>query len=197
VAGLRAALWDRRIARASGLALGVYLLAHVMELTSSLAGREAFAARAGAAVPPWVRALVLVPLGLHAARSLRRVEGGAGAYRHEGLWRIQRLAGLCLLAFLVVHLGQAFVPARLEGQVAVYDRLAASLSLPLFAGVYVLGLAAAALHLAQGLEAVAAGLPAPRARALRAFGLGAGALVFVLGVDVLSHFTSGRALFAP
>jgi succinate dehydrogenase/fumarate reductase cytochrome b subunit len=192
---LVAALTDRRAASASGLILAAYLVAHLLELTSSLGGRDAFVGRLGAIVPPWLRGALLLPLGLHAALYLRRAEG-SGRHLDEGVRRLQRLAGLVTLAFLVVHIGQAYVPALLEGQEAVYDRLVHALSLPAFAGVYVVGLAAASLHLAQGLEAVACAQPAPRVLIARALGVTLALLVFLLGVDVLSHFTAGRALFA-
>jgi len=190
---LVAALTDRRAASASGLVLALYLVAHVAELTSSLRGREAFVGRLGALVPPWLRALVLLPLALHAGVYRRHAEG-SGRHLDDGVRKLQRLAGLGVLAFLVVHLGQAYVPALLEGQEAVYERLRHVLSLPVFAGIYVVGITAAALHLAQGLEAAASTLAAPRARLVRSLGVALALLVFALGVGVLSHFTAGRAL---
>lgn len=192
---LLAALTGRRVTSALGLVLAVYALFHVAELSSSVAGREAFVSRSGALIAPWLRGLIFVPIVLHASLALRPVDG-KGRHRDEGVRRLQHLAGFVLAVFLVVHLGQVYLPALLEGQAAVYDELSHLLSLPVFAGIYVFGVAATALHLAQGVEAASTTLSPERARVARVLALVLGFVVFGAGVNVVSHFASGRALVA-
>ncbi len=191
------------LARGCGLALAAFLLLHVWETSSAIAGREAYLARPLAAVPSWARAALLAPLVFSHLRLLgaRRAADDAARYPDVGVRKLQWLAGVVVLAFLVVHLGHALVPALLGGDVEAYERLRLDLAQPAYVGIYVVGIAAASLHFAQGLEAasgdIAARFGENRAAAARAVGLAAGVALFAVAINTLSHFAAGRALVAP
>src|SRR5699024_763320 len=67
-------------------------------------------------------------------------------------------SAIALAGFLVVHLGHVFIPALQGDDVALYERLRHDLSHAGFVAVYIVGIAAACLHFAQGIEAASMGL---------------------------------------
>ena len=84
------------------------------------------------------------------------------------------------------------------GPFGLYEALRTDLPHPLFLGVYVLGLTALCVHVAQGVGAFAATWSlAPSARARRAW-RGAGGVVAVVRwvglLNTTSHFATGEAL---
>ena len=128
---------------------------------------------------------------------------GAGPYRTAGCVRLQKLAGGLAWGFAVVHLVFLWSMTVRAGPAALshYELMRSFLSRPLVLGVYVGGLAALGLYLAQGAAASfrAWGFARRRGTSL-ATELSctlASALVMLLAVNVLSHFATGRAYWTP
>lgn len=159
--------------------------------------------------------LVYAPLAGHAALGVWRVAGRSpslpGAAVPDGNWPgpwgsvLQRLSALALLVFLILHVWQ-FEGRLWSGELRRADFfpvLCASLSstalggVPLVAIGYLLGVAAASLHLAQGLYH--AGLswgvvaPARRERLGRACALG-GIVLFAAGALIIIDLATGSVL---
>jgi succinate dehydrogenase hydrophobic anchor subunit len=189
------------MARVSGLVLAALVVLHVVETSSAIFGREAFLSRSAALVPSWARALVLLPLVGHASSLFRTRELTAGRYPDAGVRKLQRLSGALLLVFLVVHLGHALVPALTTDAAAAYERLRHDLGQPLYLVVYIVGIAATSLHLAQGMEAASSDVVLRfgerPARIVRALGVATAIAVFAVAMNTLSHFAAGRALVLP
>ena len=123
----------------------------------------------------------------------------AHPYRSTGCVRLQKLAGGVAWGLLFAHLILQWVMTLRVGPVALshYELLRGFLSSPPVLAFYVLGLAGLGAYLAQGVAA-----------SFRAWGLGtrpggsrwlelgctvASAMVTLMAVNVLSHFTTGRA----
>jgi succinate dehydrogenase/fumarate reductase cytochrome b subunit len=184
--------------------LAGFLVFHVLETSSAIHGRAAFVERAAAAIPAWVRALViLAALALH-VRSVLRVRREDARGRGDtdpGVERLQFGLGVVLLAFLTVHLGHALVPALRVDASAVYERLRHDLSQPPFVGLYVVGITAACLHFAQGIEAASGELSrrfGPRAvRSARLAGFVTAVALFAVAMNTLAHFVVGQPFFLP
>jgi succinate dehydrogenase/fumarate reductase cytochrome b subunit len=182
----------------------VFLVLHVLETSRASFGRAAFVDRPSAVFPAWLRGLlVLGAVGFH-ARLLFRVGGDArreARYPDAGVRRLQLASGIVVAAFLVVHLGHAFVPALSGGAAAVYERLRHDLALAPYVGIYVVGIAATCLHFAQGVEAAASDLSrrfgAGAVRSARALGLASAVALFLVAMNTLSHFAVGRSFFLP
>jgi succinate dehydrogenase / fumarate reductase cytochrome b subunit len=159
--------------------------------------------------------LVYAPLAGHALLGLWRAAGrsrsAAGAAAADGNWPVpwgntlQRLSALALLVFLVLHVWQ-FEGRLWSGELRRADFfpvLCASLSSTAFGGVplvalgYLLGVAAASTHLAQGLYH--AGLsygvvsPARRERLGRVCVLG-GITLFAAGALIIIELATGSVL---
>ena len=159
--------------------------------------------------------LVYAPLIAHAALGLGRVlahpSSAVGAAPADGHWPVpwggvlQRLSALALLVFLLLHVWQ-FEGRLWSGELRREDFfpvLCASLSstalggVPLVALGYLLGVAAASVHLAQGLYH--AGLswgvvaPARRERLGRACLLG-GIALFAAGALIIIELATGSVL---
>jgi succinate dehydrogenase / fumarate reductase cytochrome b subunit len=160
-------------------------------------------------------ALVYVPLAGHAALGVWRVAGRSPAVTKAGAsdpdWPVpwgsalQRVSALALLVFLLLHVWQ-FEGRLWAGELRRADFfpvLCASLSstalggVPLVAIGYLLGIAAASVHLAQGLYH--AGLswgvvaPAGRERLGRACVLG-GITLFAAGALIIVQLATGSVL---
>jgi succinate dehydrogenase/fumarate reductase cytochrome b subunit len=159
--------------------------------------------------------LVYAPLAGHALlgswRVARRSPTAPGAAAPDGNWPVpwgntlQRLSALALLVFLVLHVWQ-FEGRLWSGELRRADFfpvLCASLSSTAFGGVplvalgYLFGVAAASVHLAQGLYH--AGLswgvvaPARRERLGRACVLG-GITLFAAGALIIIELATGSLL---
>jgi len=174
----------------------------------ALRGAPSYAASSPASwlfLTAWTIA-TLVFLGAY-ARGWSRLglpgEDDAGPYRSAGCVGLQKLAGAIAWAFLVGHLAIHWAMTFRVGPVALshYELLRTFLSRPLVLGLYMLGLAAVGLYLAQGIAA-----------SFRAWGLGtrpessrwlevgctlASAIMMLMAVNVLSHFATGRAYWMP
>lgn len=197
--------------------LAAWLVVHLVEVWSALGGRAEWNARiAITASPGWLVGkglLVLVPLVLHAALGVRGAWRGfarreedderasrESAYGGRGLRALQWGTGLVALVFLVAHLAQLWLPLAL-GHVSgpwLYEVQMVEFGTPLWIGVQAAGLAAVCLHVAQGVPAALVSLGfVEEASAHRRARIVAGALallVWMLLVDVTSHFASGAAL---
>lgn len=158
--------WLRWHAWLGAVPLAGYVLLHVgAQVLALRAGPEQRALEAAwERAPLWdgvVLVCVLLPLLAHVALGSRRLaDPGADPYWPAPLGRsLQRASALVLLAFLCAHVWQ-LSGRRWLGELQRADYLAelcGSLSstalggVPLVAIGYLLGMAAAALHLAQGL----------------------------------------------
>ncbi|MCA9580365.1 MAG: hypothetical protein KC416_01145 [Myxococcales bacterium] len=119
------------------------------------------------------------------------------AYLSPGLWRVQHGArgAAALLAagpLLVLLLGSMAG----SDPAALYDRLRIDLGRPLVLLVVLAGLSATAFVIGQGVPAfhkIWTGRPA-RAPAPRLLGVAAGVLFWLLSVNVVGYYSTGRAL---
>lgn len=105
--------------------------------------------------------VIFLPLAFHAvygcfiaARGQENYTKSVYKYRENRYYFLQRLSGLFLVAFLIYHYADAPIRALKDGHEAIYyDAWATKLSsfgyLPLV--MYVLGVTAAAYHLAYGI----------------------------------------------
>ena len=209
--------WVRWQAWVGVVPLAGYLVVHLLVQASALWGPRTYArfAERAAWLVPLEIALVYLPLVLHAALGACRVARPASA-AGEGGWAgplgrpAQQLSGAVLFVFVIAHAWQFRVPAW-RGELAAsdyYPALCASLSTTAWGGVpivavgYLLGLAAAALHGAQGLYHAALRLGWVGARRQRRWGLcctAFGLFVFGLGALIVIDLATGSVLihFSP
>lgn len=160
--------WWRWHARLGAIPLAGYVAIHLgAQIVALSSGPEQRALQAAWEREPFwdvvVLALVLLPLVAHAALGLWRVAGAASDT--DRFWpppvgrALQRASALVLAVFLAAHVWQ-FQGRRWLGElerIDYFSELCSSLSstvmggIPLVAIGYLLGVAAVALHLAQGL----------------------------------------------
>ena len=200
----------RRWHRISGaLALGLFLVGHLVTNASVVAGETAYrrvvVAAAGSPVIVAVQLLVLVALGVHAGYGLvllKRPGSDAAAERYgdRRLWAAQRALATIVLVFLAVHLGEVAIPRLTAGLSpnAYYTVLAAHLSwtwagVPWLAVFYLVGLAATATHFANGLFAAAGGR-AETGKRVRRTTIALGIVLFLLGAAAVVSFATGTRL---
>lgn len=129
--------------------------------------------------------------------------GEAGPYRTSGCMHLQKLAGAAAWSLLLGWIGLLWWMTLRVGPVALshYELLRIILSRPVVMACCVFGLAALGLYLSQGLAA-----------SLRVWGFGrrpesslavevactlAAMVLVLLAINVLSHFTTGRAYWVP
>lgn len=214
----RASLLERTHAALGAFPLAIYLLLHALETWPALSGRAAFNARLHTTTSPaWLGAkvlLVLLPLVVHAALGLIRVHRGrdraptsespTGApllpYASRGLRMLQAITGLLTAAYLCVHLVELTLPLWRGGApAALYETLSLHAGTPLSITLAAIGLAAVCFHAGQGVPAALVTLGLVRVGAQLSLarmtsGLMA-AIVWLVLLDVTSHFAVGRALF--
>ena len=147
-------------------------------------------------------AVALLSFAIGWRRFSVRGEDDSGPYRSGGCIRLQKMAGGVAWAFVLSHLIlQWFVTVRV-GPVALsqYELMRGFLSRPPVLGLYVVGLAALGLYLAQGiaasLRAWGVGVRPETSRWLEASCTLAAAALMLMAVNVLSHFATGRAYWA-
>jgi|GEM_PF-2794376 len=214
----RASLLERTHAALGAFPLAIYLPLHALETWPALSGRAAFNARLHTTTSPaWLGAkvlLVLLPLVVHAALGLVRVVRGrdrestrassAGtplvAYLSRGLRTLQAITGVLTAVYLCVHLAELTLPLWRGGAPeALYETLSLRAGTPLSITLSAIGLAAVCFHAGQGVPAALVTLGLVRAAgqlslARMISGLMA-AIVWLVLLDVTSHFAVGRALF--
>lgn len=143
--------------------------------------------------------LIALPLLFHAGYGIvitrqARPELRRYPYVRNWLYWLQRLSGLGILAFLLLHVGLTRLQGILEPAIRVdlYGHMQALLSQPWMLALYLAGLLLAVFHLANGLWSMAIvwGLTtSPRAQTL--FGhvcVGVGVLLTALGLHGLIGF---------
>jgi succinate dehydrogenase/fumarate reductase cytochrome b subunit (b558 family) len=185
-----------------------YLLLHAFEASSAARGRDAFVASmrgvGGGSALVLEGIFVLLPLLVHVGLGLslwvRPAEDADVSYDTEHHRTIQRVSGLLVLAFLAVHASHTLA-LEFGGADAVqlYEVLRTDLGKPLYLGVYVVGTAALALHLANGLPLAMrrfglARRPAAQRNAKVAASI-LSLVLFVATVNTMSHFVVGDAFF--
>ena len=193
----------------SHIALTVWPIAALFALElarmwPALGGASSFAAKSPVTWLSLVTHTVLVVVFVGAyARGWSGFSGdtseGAGPYRSMGCQRLQQLAGWLAWAFVVAHLVLQWVMTVRVGPVALshYELLRGFLSRPVVLGLYLSGLAALGLFLAQGAAASFRALGfARRPESSRWLEVGctlASAVMVLMAINVLSHFVTGRA----
>ncbi len=196
------------------LPLAGYLLIHLVRQASVLWGQRAYSTWGVAEPTPWRLGLSIVlvylPLLVHASLGLARLSRPVDA-PGEGGWprplgrALQQLSAAVLLVFLLVHLWQLSVPSW-TGALApsdYYPELCASLSSTRWGGIpwvaigYLLGVAAAAQHGAQGLHhgLLALGVIRPgRERIWARCCVALGLSLFGLGALIVIDLATGSVL---
>jgi succinate dehydrogenase/fumarate reductase cytochrome b subunit (b558 family) len=217
--GDRRAFVLRRLFSLTGIVpLGVFTMVHLWTYSRALAGRQALDESLASTAPfllPLEIALVWLPLVFHAGYGIRltiasRPNSARYPYSRNWMYLMQRVTGVAALAFVAYHFWQFRWPL-LTGELASDDlfvELCASLSstvrggVPLVALAYLLGVAAVAFHLANGLYGFCFtwGITTSR-RATRlasaVFGV-FGILLFALGGSTVIYFATGsRVVLAP
>lgn len=205
--------WARLHALSGAIPLAGYLVLHLATQASTFAGAPAYEriTRAIDAVPALLAVEIVViylPLLFHVGASallLRKPADDFGGGL-PGAWgrRLQLASGVVLLVFLVFHFWQFRwrLWAGDLGRADFYPELCATLSSTSSGGVpwvalgYLLGVAAAALHGAQGVHRVAVGWNMlrgrPRLLARACGGLGLG--LFLLGALIVIDLATGSVL---
>lgn len=193
------------------LPVTVWLAFHVWEVAAAAGGQGAFAERitgptAGSLGLLVEVLLILLPLAVHIVTALMIVAKErdgytARGYDSPGSRRLQRGSGLLALLFIGAHLQHIWL-ARVLGHhdaIEEYGRLAADLGTPLYLGIYIVGLSAVFLHLAEGLTAAAhtwgVAPSGPARLRVRVVTTVFAVALWVVSINSLSHFSTGRALF--
>jgi len=203
----------RKLHSLSGVVpLGVFVVVHFWTQAQALWGQarydEAIAERHETPYLVVLEiAVVMLPLAFHGLWGLKlaltaRPNVGAYPFNRNWMYVAQRVSGVAALAFVVWHVSQYWVP-RLQGRLApsaFYPTLCADLSathqgVPLIALAYVLGVAATAFHLANGLTGFCFswGISVTRrAQRITATVCGlAGLAIFFLGANTAIYFATG------
>ncbi len=213
----RAFVWMKLHSLTGVIPVGAFLVLHIWANAHALQGRASYDAAMGAGTEHphyfWLELLtVALPLAFHAlfgvrltlrARPSLRVHRSA---RYTG-YVLQRLTGLVVLAFVLFHIVELRLLPEASTLVPTdrFPQLCALLSstvggVPVRAVLYLLGLAAASYHLANGLRGFCSGwgIVASR-RAGRIVGAAAavgGLALFALGASTIVYFSTGLRLTA-
>ncbi len=192
----------------SGITLALFVLVHMLGNSTALAGRDSFIAYAeklhSLGGPLLFFELLLLTLFLaHVVTALLLWRGNCAARpvayavsRPAGgrtvASRTMLYSGLVILLFIGFHLGQF---SSASGEAAVADLLRDTLSRPLYAAFYLLGVAVLGLHLSHGLWSLwqSLGLEHPKYDG----GLRRGAVATALLIALLYGLLPLYALFSP
>jgi succinate dehydrogenase / fumarate reductase cytochrome b subunit len=187
------------------LPVGAFLIFHLWENSQSRLGaehynREVVGALQGMNYLPILEIfLIALPLLFHAGYGIviahqGRPELQRYPYVRHWLYWLQRLSGIGILVFLLLHVGLTRIQGMLEPAVRadLFGHMQAILSQPWMFAVYLTGLLLAVFHLANGLwsMAIAWGLTTSvRAQNLLGYAcIGTGALLAALGIHGLIGF---------
>jgi succinate dehydrogenase/fumarate reductase cytochrome b subunit (b558 family) len=208
----------RKLHSLSGvLPVGGFMVFHLWTNAKALAGQEPFDHAVGEindmSYLPFLETTILLPLAFHALYGVKlaidgRPNVGAYGYSRNWMYVLQRVTGILAFLFIGFHLWEFRVQKGI-GQMqpsAFYPTLCAHLSstvsgVPLIALVYIVGIAAACFHFANGMWGFCAswGITLTR-RSQRMsaalFGI-VGVLVFVLGANTTLYFATGSRFFLP
>jgi succinate dehydrogenase / fumarate reductase cytochrome b subunit len=189
------------------LPVGAFLIFHLWENSQSRFGAEHYneqvvAALKGMNYLPLMEIFVIaLPLLFHAGYGLvitaqMRAELGRYPYARQRLYWLQRVSGIGILLFLLMHVGMTRIAGIADPTVSddLFVHMQTLLSTPWILGLYVLGLLLSVVHLANGLASMAIvwGLTTS-ARAQRLFGrvcILLGLLLAALGLHGLVGFLS-------
>ncbi len=194
--------------------LGVFVLSHVLAMGQALLGPRAFGSALAELTPVRLgleAVLIGVPLAFHAGLGLAlaaRSRSNIASYPYPAnhAWALQRVSGLLVLVFLLVHVWHTRVALLLGRTTAsiTLEALAARLSatglfgLPYLALFYLLGVSATVFHLAHGIVGFCASFglvdSLERLRAVTRYVWLGAACVFLLGVATVIHIATGSAL---
>ncbi len=186
-----------------------FVLVHVLQTSAAPRGRHAFTlAQTGAeGTAPSLTLealLVLLPLAAHFALGVvlwrRGGHDDPGPYTSAGMRRVQRYAGAIVAVFLAVHVAQTYgLEVGGAGAAVIYDVLRDDLGRPAYTVLYVIGLTALSFHVGIGVAASASRLGIARTpeagRVARVLGAVLAVAVWLVSVNTLAHFASGRAFF--
>jgi succinate dehydrogenase/fumarate reductase cytochrome b subunit (b558 family) len=214
-AAARRAVRLRRLHSASGaIALGVFLVEHVLTNASALAGAEAYDRWVGAIqrlrVLPFIEVVfILLPLAYHAGYGLLLVKRGNATTdaKRDVLYTLQRASAIVVLLFVLAHLWELRVQKWLFGLSAdtFYTKLAEHLSwtawgVPWIAFGYLIGIAASTFHFANGLVRAATTWNVSPARiSQRRVVIASGALgivLFIVGAATVIGLSTGSRLLS-
>jgi len=175
-------------------------IAFALEVNAALAGRRAFVDSfgAGGAFRQWSAVLLVVGCGLAWAGVALKLRSDAPSI--QGYRRLQYVTMPLALVFLLVHAWLTWLGAALGTDPgSIYEGLRRALPSYAMIGVYVVGLSALALAMEQALLVwVAATGIVSRPVTMRWFRVAAAALplvLFVVSVNGIGHFVTGRGLF--
>ncbi len=209
----------RKLHSLSGVVpVGGFMVFHLWENSTALQGQERFdEAVAGINRMPFLPFLewgmILLPLLFHAIYGVRLAFAGkpnVGRYTFSRNWMytMQRVTGILAFAFICFHLYE-YWGRKVAGKLAVdqfYPELAKNMSstvgpVPVVAIVYILGIAACAFHLANGLWGFCFswGITVSRRSqqmAATVFGI-LGLVIFVLGANTAVYFATGTRISLP
>ena len=208
----------RRLHTLSGAAaLGFFLVAHLLTQATAIGGQGAWMAFAGAVErsrvwPLFELLFIVVPFAFHVGYGVVLWRGPVderevARYGSRVRWKVQRLTGILVLAFVLGHLWETRIQKLAFGlePAAVHTVLVAHLSwtwagIPFVALLYLLGLGVTCAHFANGLMAasLALGIGEDEAgrRKMQAGSLITGSLLFVLGALTVIALATGTRLHA-
>ena len=199
----RRAFWLRKAHSLSGLVpVGAFMCVHLFENASAANGAAAFDETVNHINSmPFVKVLevggIWIPILFHAILGFVIIFEGkpnALAYPHGRNWLYvaQRATGVVAFAFIVFHF-MNFRWRKEEFMKSPYDDVAATLANPAVFGFYVLGIASAVFHLANGIQGFlfswgfTVGERSKRLAGVACTGIGVA--VFALGMRALFAFT--------
>ncbi|MEA3276871.1 MAG: succinate dehydrogenase [Pseudomonadota bacterium] len=187
------------------LPVGGFLIFHLWENSQSRFGAEHYNEK----VVAWLQGLnylplleiflIAAPILFHAAYGLvittgGRAEPGRYSYVRNWLYWLQRISGIGILAFLVVHVGLTRIQGYFEPAVRadLYGHMQGILGQPWVFALYLVGLLLSVFHLANGLWSMGIvwGVTASaRSQQLSAYAcLGIGLLLAAMGLHGLIGF---------
>jgi succinate dehydrogenase / fumarate reductase cytochrome b subunit len=150
------------------LPVGAFLIFHLWENSQSRLGathynEQVVAVLKGMNYLPLIEILVIaLPLLFHAGYGLvitaqMRAELGRYPYLRHRLYWLQRVSGIGILLFLLIHVGMTRIAGIWDPGIAedLYSHMRALLSVPWMLGLYVIGLLLSVIHLANGLASMA------------------------------------------
>jgi len=176
--------------------VGAFLAFHLWENSQSRFGAAHFNQEVVGALGrlnylPFIEiGLIALPLLFHAVYGLVITAGGRAEplrypYLRNRLYWLQRISGIGLLVFILLHVGMTRIAGLVDPAVHadLFSHMRAALMNPWVFGFYLIGLWLAVLHLANGLAtaAISWGLTASAA-AQRRFGWFCTAVGLLLGV---------------
>jgi succinate dehydrogenase cytochrome b subunit len=187
------------------LPIGAFLIFHLWENSQSRLGPEHYNRAVVAALQGMnYRALlelllIALPLLFHAGYGLliahqARPELRRYPFLRNWLYWLQRLSGLAILAFLLLHVGLTRIQGMLVPEIRedLFGHMQGLLSQPWMFAAYLTGVLLSVFHLANGLWSMAivwGVTTSPRAQALFGYACGAiGLLLAALGVHGLVGF---------